>query len=302
MHDFELIIEAPIEEGPRPSAPTSGIFTAEVSYVGRPGSSLVPARPSVTPSRGPGPVARGSAGGRGSFAPRPLRTPVPSTGTRSPPARTGSGPRGHSVPAPTGVATQSLRPQAGQPNALQLSAPTSPYPGVQPHPGGSLSPLRASGTGRPTVIPQPSHAPRARPPAPRFTPASMALASLAPAERLSWAPTQGDAAARRAHALAQLSEDLVTARLIAAVPRTEARAVLAALAPLDDGFLATCRTLIQLYESCGAPHLLNVVFGIAELAKHTGRLQAAADIYRALHEATGDPELEIRAADALAGM
>lgn len=156
--------------------------------------------------------------------------------------------------------------------------------------------IRASLT--PGVASRPSGAPpraSARP----STPAS-ALASFAPppaSVRASWEPRL-DEAGIGARVL-QLGEDLTTARLIAVVPRAHASAVLGALGPLDRGLVESTHALLVLYGRTPAPHLLEVAQGLAAMALHLGRRAAAAEVYRALYQVTGDSSYELRAADAL---
>lgn len=193
------------------------------------------------------------------------------------------------------VGERSTRPSLHTPGAVGASVPP---PSLARPSLSAPSVLRASFTpdaARPTHAPPHEARARSRP----STPAS-ALASFAPPParaRASWDPHR-DPASVGARVL-QLGEDLTTARLIAVVPRAHASAVLGALGPLDQGLVESTHALLVLYGRTTAPHLLDVVQGLAALALHTGRRAAAAEIYRALYQVTGDTEYELRAADAL---
>lgn len=269
MQDFELIVEAPVEVGPRVQRPSRAPTPIEALM-------LVPAHTQVLP--------RAHVPAHASVLPR------------------------HSVAPPTSRTAElvaRLLPVVGEPSTRPSVQPSSgPGAASSPPPGITRASLIAPSVLRASVTPdaaRPTHSspPHARGRARPSTPTS-ALASFAPPPtraRASW-DAHRDPNSVGARVL-QLGEDLTTARLIAVVPRAHASAVLGALGPLDRGLVESTHALLVLYGRTTAPHLLDVVQGLAALALHTGRRSAAAEIYRALYQVTGDTEYELRAADAL---
>ncbi len=315
VQDFELIIDPPVEADS--SAYRASLSAAMSQVVVRPSLPAQGARPSLPALAGgfvvahasfmsPGaPIASRTAQPRASLAPGELAR----SGVTVASAANVAAIRASLVPAARAPRVSLTPPPYAGPPPSYADSPSPYAPPAQANHGRervSLSPaLRASlppvsraslTSARATLVPQPSQP--ARMPRDRVA-ASRALASFAPPPRVSWAPSDPEQAQQREQALARLCEDLVTARLIAVVPRSHARAVLAALGPLDRGLVGASQAMLEIYAEVGSAHLVQVAHGLAELAAQHGRLQAASDIYRALYQATGDADFEIRAADAL---
>jgi hypothetical protein len=269
VQDFELIVEAPVEVGPKVQRPSRAPTPIEALM-------LVPAHTQLLP--------RGQVPAHASVLPRNSVAPTTS--------RTGEL-VARLLPV---VSERSSRPSVQPPGPIRASLPPPRVARAGHIPHSVFRASLAPDLARPTHSSPPHEArPRARP----STPAS-ALASFAPPPgraRASW-DADRDPTSVGARVL-QLGEDLTTARLIAVVPRAHASAVLGALGPLDQGLVESTHALLVLYGRTNAPHLLDVVQGLAALALHTGRRPAAAEIYRALYQVTGDAEYELRAADAL---
>lgn len=285
MQDFELIVEAPVEVGPKVERPSRAPTPIEALM-------LVPAHTHLLPrTQVP---AHASVLPRGSVAPPPGRAAelvarlLPVTGEHS--SRNSAHP-----PRPSLTAPSMRRPTDGPPVHARpsLAPPSDTRPSLT-----APSVLRASVA--PSRVARASMSPQAQPARARPSTPASALASFAPPParpRASWDPRLDPA--RIGARVLQLGEDLTTARLIAVVPRAHASAVLSALGPLDRGLVESTHALLVLYGHTSAPHLLEVVLGLAALALHTERRAAAAELYRALYQVTGDAEYELRAADAL---